>query len=74
LAFLRGVGGETQNTEIEAVPAKIEGGNAARVSLGRFSTLSDINTIITAMKRDCPPLDYGFVAVACSISFLCFNV
>jgi hypothetical protein len=27
-------------------------GNAARVAPGCFSTLSDINTIITAMKRE----------------------
>jgi hypothetical protein len=31
---------------------KIGGGNAARVTPGRFSTLSDVNTIITAMKRE----------------------
>jgi hypothetical protein len=49
---------------------KIGGGNDARVTPGRFSTLSDINTIITTMKRG-SPLDYGFVAVACSISLLC---
>jgi hypothetical protein len=36
----------------EAVPAKIGGGNAVGVALGCFSTLSDINTIITAMKRE----------------------
>jgi hypothetical protein len=31
---------------------KIGGGNAAGVVPGCFSTLSDINTIITTMKRD----------------------
>jgi hypothetical protein len=31
---------------------KIGGGNAAGVAPGSFSTLSDINTIITAMKRE----------------------
>jgi hypothetical protein len=31
---------------------KIGGGNAAGVALGRFSNLSDINTIDTAMKRE----------------------
>jgi hypothetical protein len=31
---------------------KIGGGNAAVVALGRFSTLSDVNNIITAMKRE----------------------
>jgi hypothetical protein len=31
---------------------KIGGENAVGVALGRFSTLSDINTIITAMKRE----------------------
>jgi hypothetical protein len=44
-------GGETRNTEIEAFPAKIGGGNATVVTIRRFSTLSDINTIITPMKR-----------------------
>jgi hypothetical protein len=47
LAFPRGRGGETRNIEIEAVPAKIGGGNAAGVAPGCFSTLFDINTIIT---------------------------
>jgi hypothetical protein len=45
-------GRETRKTETEAVLVKIGGGNAARVALGRFSTLSDINTIITTMKRE----------------------
>jgi hypothetical protein len=30
----------------------LEGGNAAGVAPERFSTLSDINTIITAIKRE----------------------
>jgi hypothetical protein len=34
------------------VLAKIGEGNIAGVTPGRFSTLSDINTIITAMKRE----------------------
>jgi hypothetical protein len=45
-------GGETRNIETEAVPIKIGGGNTAGVAPGRFSTLSDVNTIITAMKRE----------------------
>jgi hypothetical protein len=45
-------GGEKQNTKIEVVPVKIKGGNAIRVAPGLFSTLSDVNTIITAMKRE----------------------
>jgi hypothetical protein len=45
-------GGETRNTETEVIPVKIRGGNAARVAPGRFSTLSDVNTIITTMKRE----------------------
>jgi hypothetical protein len=45
-------GGETRNIETEVVPTKIGGGNAAGVTPGRFSTLSDVNTIITAMKRE----------------------
>jgi hypothetical protein len=43
---------EIQNRETEVVPAKIGGGNTAGVALGCFSTLSDINTIITTMKRE----------------------
>jgi hypothetical protein len=31
---------------------KTGGGNAAEVAPGCFSTLSDVNTIITAMKRE----------------------
>jgi hypothetical protein len=31
---------------------KIGGRNIAGVAHGRFSTLSDVNTIITAMKRE----------------------
>jgi hypothetical protein len=45
-------GGEKRNTETEAVPVKIGGGNAAGVAPGCFSTLFDVNTIITAMKRE----------------------
>jgi hypothetical protein len=45
-------GGETRNRETEAVPVKIGGGNAAGVVAGRFSTLFDINTIITAINRE----------------------
>jgi hypothetical protein len=45
-------GGETRNIETEAVPAKIGGGNTTGVAPGCFSTLSNINTIITVMKRE----------------------
>jgi hypothetical protein len=45
-------GRETQNRETEAVLVKIGGGNAARFAPRCFSTLSDINTIISAMKRE----------------------
>jgi hypothetical protein len=45
-------GGEILNAETEAVPAKIGGGNIAGVAPKRFSTLSDVNTTITAMKRE----------------------
>jgi hypothetical protein len=41
-----------ENTKTEAFPAKIGGENAVGVAPGRFSTLSDVNTIITAMKRE----------------------
>jgi hypothetical protein len=44
--------GKTRNIETEVVPANIGRRNAAGVALERFSTLSDINTIITAMKRE----------------------
>jgi hypothetical protein len=44
-----GGGGKTQNTY---VPAKIGGGNDAGVAPGCFSTLFDVNIIITAMKRE----------------------
>jgi hypothetical protein len=36
LQFARGGGGETRNREIEAVLAKIGGGKAAIVALGRL--------------------------------------
>jgi hypothetical protein len=74
LAIAKLVGIKTRNTETKVVLAKIGGGNAAGVAPGRFSTLSDVNTIITAMKREYSTCDYRFVAVACSISLLCFNV
>jgi hypothetical protein len=45
-------GRETWNTKTEVVPANIGGGNDAEVAPGRFSTLFDIDTIITAMKRE----------------------
>jgi hypothetical protein len=51
MIVIRG-GRETQNIEMEVVPVKIGGGNATRVAPGRFSTLSDVNTIITFMKRE----------------------
>jgi hypothetical protein len=44
-------GGETRNTETEVVQANIGGGNAIGVAPGCFSTLSDVYTIITAIKR-----------------------
>jgi hypothetical protein len=58
----------------QAVPAKIGGENAAGVALGRFSTLLNINTIITAMKREYSTSGLWICAVACPISLLCFNV
>jgi hypothetical protein len=48
----KGGGGKTQNTETEAVPANIGGGSADGVAPRRFFTLSNINTIITAMTRE----------------------
>jgi hypothetical protein len=49
---VKGDDGETRNIETEVVPVKIGGENAAGVAPGHFSTLSDVNTIITAMKRE----------------------
>jgi hypothetical protein len=66
--FPRGGGGETRNPETEAVPAKIGGGNAAGVTLGRFSTLSDINTIITTIKREYSTS--GLWVCGCSLFYL----
>jgi hypothetical protein len=51
MIMIRG-GGETRNIETEVVLVKIGGGNAAGVAPECFSTLSDVNTIITAMKRE----------------------
>jgi hypothetical protein len=36
----------------ETIPAKIGRGNTAGVVPGCFPTLSDVNTIITTMKRE----------------------
>jgi hypothetical protein len=47
-----GGGRETRNTKTKAVPAEIGGGNAIGVSPGRFSTLFNINTIISALQRE----------------------
>jgi hypothetical protein len=52
LTIAIGGGREILNAETEAVPAKIGGGNAAGVAPKCFSTLSDVNTTITAMKRE----------------------
>jgi hypothetical protein len=49
--FPRGDGGETRNTKTDAVPVKIGGENIAGVAPELFSTLSDINTINTAIKE-----------------------
>jgi hypothetical protein len=51
MIVIRG-GGETQNIETEVIPVKIGGGNATGVAPGRFSSLSNVNTIITFMKRE----------------------
>jgi hypothetical protein len=50
--FPRGGGGETQNHETEADPAKIRGENTAKVASGRFSNLSNITNTTTMMKRE----------------------
>jgi hypothetical protein len=41
---------EIENTEREAIPANIGGGNIVGVAPRRFSNFSDINTIGTSMK------------------------
>jgi hypothetical protein len=51
-AFSWGGSEETRNHEIEVVPAKIGGGNAARVTPDRFFNLSDITNTDTIMKRE----------------------
>jgi hypothetical protein len=50
--FPRGGGGETRNHETEVVHAKIEGGNTAGVTPGRFSNLSNITNTATMIKRE----------------------
>jgi hypothetical protein len=52
----------------------LEEGNATGVTPGCFSTLFDVNAIITIMKGSSPPLDYGFVEVACPISLMYFII
>jgi hypothetical protein len=52
LGVPRGGNGEKRNIETKAVPVKIGGGNAAEVTPGRLSNLSNITTIDTAMKRE----------------------
>jgi hypothetical protein len=39
-------------TQKQRLFQKIKGENATRVTPGCFSTLSNVNTIITAMKRE----------------------
>jgi hypothetical protein len=41
-----------ETKEIEAIPTKIRGGNAAGVTPGRFSNLPDITNTTTMMKRE----------------------
>jgi hypothetical protein len=53
-----------RNTKIEAEPAKIGGENSVEATVEGISTFSNISTIISIIKREYPPLDYGFVAVA----------
>jgi hypothetical protein len=48
----RGGNRETRNRKTEADPAKIGGGNAVGVAPECFSTHSNVNTIITAMKME----------------------
>jgi hypothetical protein len=38
--------------ETKVVPVMIGGGNTGEVALGCFSTLSDVNTVITSLKRE----------------------
>jgi hypothetical protein len=53
-----------RNHKIDVEPAKIGGGNTTGAILGFISNLFDITNTATMMKRESPPLDYGFVTVA----------
>jgi hypothetical protein len=45
-----------------------------RCTAGGISIFSNVFHIITMIKGSSPPLDYGFVAVASSISLMFFIV
>jgi hypothetical protein len=72
LVFPRGCSGETWNTETEAIPAKIGGGNAAGVALDAPPSLTSTPPS-PPWRVSSPPLNYRFVTVDCSIFFY-FNV
>jgi hypothetical protein len=56
-----------KNTKTDAPPAKIGGGNSAGAAAGGISTFSNVFHINTMFKGSSPPMDYGFVIVACYI-------
>jgi hypothetical protein len=64
---------KTQNTETEAVPAKIGGGNAARVAPDASPPSLTSTPSSPPWRGSSPPLDYGFVVVACPI-FSCTSL
>jgi hypothetical protein len=68
-AFSQGGSRETWNHETEAIPAKIGGGIADGVAPVAFPTSP---TPPPWWRGSSPPLNYGFVAVAWSISLLCY--
>jgi hypothetical protein len=73
-AFPRGGSGQTQNYETEAIPANIGGGNTTGIAPVASPTSPTSPTPPSWWRGSSPPLDYGFVAVACSISLLCYDV
>jgi hypothetical protein len=73
-AFSQGGGGETWNHKIEAIPVKIGGETLSESPLFACPTSPTSPTFPPWWRGSSLPLDYGFVAVACSIYLLCYDV
>jgi hypothetical protein len=71
--FLRRGGRETQNTE-RLFQRRLEGETPPRSPPDTSPTSLTSTPSTTPWRGSSLPLDYGFVAVACSIYLLCFNV